>query len=307
MRIIFMGQAPFGGDCLQTLLDQGEEIVGVITIPDKPVQKATNPVKELALEKDLPLLQPARLKEPEALAWVKRLQPDLLVLAFVTDFVPQSMIDLATYGGINYHPSLLPKYRGGSAMNWAIINGETETGVTIHYIDAGVDTGPILLQERVPIAPDDTVKSLYFEKLYPLGVQMVAAAVRLIREGKARPVPQDEKQASFQPVIKEADVQIDWRQNTQKIYNLIRGANPHPGAWTTFRGGKLKIWEARPCQIEGMPGRVAAVREDGSFVIATADGGILVRRVQYGAGGEKIPAGQFVAAAGVGAGETLGI
>ncbi|GEA14503.1 methionyl-tRNA formyltransferase [Moorella sp. E308F] len=307
MRIIFIGQAPFGRDCLQALLDQGEEIAGVLTVPDRPGQKGPNPVKELALQRGLPLLQPARLKEPEALTWVKNLRPDLLVLAFVTDIVPQAMIDLATYGGINYHPSLLPKYRGGSAMNWAIINGETETGVTIHQIDAGIDTGPIILQQKVAIDPDDTVKSLYFEKLYPLGVQMVAEAVRLIREGKASPVPQDERQASFQPVIKEADVQIDWRQSTQKIYNLIRGSNPNPGAWTTFRGGKLKIWEASPYRAYGNPGTIVAIPGEEGFVIATGDGAILVRRVQYGSSSDKVSALQFATSAAIRPGEQVGI
>ncbi|CEP67793.1 Methionyl-tRNA formyltransferase [Moorella glycerini] len=307
MRIIFIGQAPFGRDCLQALLDQGEEIAGVLTVPDRPGQKGPNPVKELAVGSGLPLLQPARLKDPEVLTWVKNLRPDLLVLAFVTDIVPRAMIDMATCGGINYHPSLLPKYRGGSAMNWAIINGETETGVTIHQIDAGIDTGPIILQQKVAIDPDDTVKSLYFEKLYPLGVQMVAEAVRLIREGKASPVPQDETQASFQPVIKEADVRIDWRQNAQKIYNLIRGSNPNPGAWTTFRGEKLKIWEARPCQAQGDPGTIIEIPGEEGFVIATGEGAILARRVQYGSSPDKILAGQFITAAAIQPGEQVGI
>lgn len=305
MRIVFIGQAPFGKDCLKALLDQGEEVVGVLTVPDRPGQKGPNPVKELALERGLPLLQPARLKEPEALKWVENLRPDLLVLAFVTDIVPKAMIDLATHGGINYHPSLLPKYRGGSAMNWAIINGETETGVTIHQIDAGIDTGPIILQRKVAIDPDDTVKSLYFEKLYPLGVQMVAEAVRLIREGKANPVPQDESLASYQPVIKEADVRIDWRQSTQKIYNLIRGSNPSPGAWTTFRGEKLKIWEASPISGCGAPGRIIDVIPEEGFTVATGDGALLVRRVQYGGNMEKIPAGGFVTEAEVVKGEEV--
>ena len=183
MRIIFVGQAPFGKDALDALLQKNEFIAGVITIPDMAGEN--NPVKAFADEKNLPVLQPAKLKDPEAIDWVKNLQPDLLVLAFVTDFVPKKMIDISTHGGINYHPSLLPKYRGGSAMNWAIIRGEKETGVTIHQIDEKVDTGPIILQEKVAIQPDDTLKSLYFKKLYPLGIKMIPEAVRLIREGKA--------------------------------------------------------------------------------------------------------------------------
>lgn len=306
MRIILIGQASFGRDSLQALLDQGEEVVGVITIPDRPDQARPNPVKEMALDRGLPLLQPARLREPEALMWVKKLHPDLLVLAYVTDIVPQAMIDSATSGGINYHPSLLPRYRGGSAINWALIAGETETGVTIHQIDAGIDTGPIILQEKVAIAPHDTVKSLYFEKLYPLGVRLLARAVRLIREGKANPVPQDESLASFQPVIKETDVKINWLQPARQIYNLIRGSNPHPGAWTTWRGEKLKIWEACPWQGRGNPGVILEVNGKEGFVVATGEGAILVRRVQVDSSQEKIPASLLALAGNLLPGDRLG-
>ncbi|MGB9858352.1 MAG: methionyl-tRNA formyltransferase [Moorellaceae bacterium] len=303
MRIVFIGQAPFGRDCLKALVDQGEQIVGVLTIPDKPDQKSPNPVKELASELGIPLLQPPKLKDQEVIRWVADRKPDLLVLAYVTQFVPKEMIELATYGGINFHPSLLPKYRGGSAMNWTIINGETETGVTIHQIDEGVDTGPIVLQEKVPIDPDDSVKTLYFNKIYPLGVKMVAEAVRLIREGKAQPVPQDENQASFQPVIKEEHVGIDWSWPTQKIYNLIRGSDPTPGAWSWFRGEKLKIWEAKPFSGQGTPGEIIAVSEEG-FVIATGDGAILAKRVQYSGTG-KLPAAEWAKGQGLQVGDKL--
>jgi len=307
LRIVFIGQAPFGKDCLETLLNQGENVVGVLTSADKPGQKKPNPVKEFALKAGLPLLQPQRLKDPEAYEWVKGLRPDLLVLAYVTDIVPQSMIDLTTLGGINFHPSLLPKYRGASAMNWAIINGETKTGITIHKIDAGVDTGPIIIQEEVPISPNDTVKSLYFEKIYPLGVKMVAEAVRLIREGKAEPVPQDETQASFQPIIKETDVRIDWQRNSKDIYNLIRGSNPTPGAWTTLREEKLKVWEAKPYDAEGEPGTVLEILGEEGFVVAAGEGAVLVQRVQYGNLRDKIPAGQFVFSYNLKKGEQLGL
>jgi methionyl-tRNA formyltransferase len=304
MRIVFIGQAPFGKDSLAALIQQGENIVGVITIPDLPGQKRPNPVKELAAEQDLPLLQPAKLNHPDAVAWVRELKPDLLVLAFVTEFAPLEMIQSATHGGINYHPSLLPKYRGGSAINWAVISGERETGVTIHQIDAGVDTGPIIIQEKVDITPDDTVKSLYFEKLYPLGIKLIARAVALIREGKARPAPQDESQASFQPVIKESDTVIDWKQPTQKVYDLIRGSNPSPGAATTFNGNPLKIWEARPYPLQGPAGDIIEIVENRGFVVSTADGGILVERVQFGHA--KITAVDFGNTQGIQIGDRLG-
>jgi len=304
MRIVFIGQAPFGKDSLAALIQQGENIVGVITVPDLPGQKRPNPVKELALEQGLPLLQPAKLKHPEAVAWVRKLKPDLLVLAFVTDFAPLEMIRSATHGGVNYHPSLLPQYRGGSAINWAVISGEKETGVTIHQIDAGLDTGPIILQEKVAIAPDDTVKSLYFEKLYPLGIRLIARAAALIREGKARPVPQDESKATFQPVIRESDTVIDWRLSTRQVYDLIRGSNPSPGAVTSFRGQPLKIWEARPYPLQGRPGDIIEIVEDKGFVVSTADGGILVEKVQLG--GTKMAAAGFSKDQGLQTGDRLG-
>ena len=304
MRIVFIGQAPFGRDSLATLIHQGENIVGVITVPDPPGQKRPNPVKELAVEQGLPLLQPVKLKHPDAVAWVRELKPDLLVLAFVTDFAPLEMIRSATHGGINYHPSLLPKYRGGSAINWAVISGERETGVTIHQIDEGVDTGPIVLQEKVAISPDDTVKSLYFEKLYPLGIELIARAVKLIREGNARPIPQDESRASFQPVIKESDTVINWKLTTQRVYDLIRGANPSPGAVTSFNGQPLKIWEAKPYPLQGRAGDIIELVENRGFVVSTADGGILVERVQFEAA--KIDAFDFVKSQRLQTGDRLG-
>lgn len=303
MRIIFIGQAAFGKEALQALVEQGESIAGVITVPDRGGQ--INPIKELTQKNNIPVIQPERLKDPDAVEWVKNLSPDLLVLAFVTQFVPKEMIDMSTRGGINYHPSLLPKYRGGSAINWAIISGETETGVTIHQIDEGVDTGPIILQEKVGIAPDDTVKSLYFKKLYPLGIKMVAKAVRLIREGSANPIPQDNAQASFQPVIKESDTLIDWSQPTQQVYNLIRGSNPSPGAVSSLQGERLKIWEGVPCPALGKPGEVMEILMDEGFVVSTGNGSILVQRVQYKDSG-KISAVDFIKEFSLKIGDRLG-
>ena len=300
MRIILIGQALFGKDALDVLIKQGENIVGVITVSGK----AGQPLMELAENNGFPVLQPKRLKDPGAVEWVRARTPDLLVLAFVTDFVPKEMIETATHGGINYHPSLLPKYRGGSAMNWAIISGEKETGVTIHQIDEGVDTGPIIIQEKVPIDADDTLKNLYFQKLYPLGIKMVADAVRLIREGKASPKIQDHSVGSFQPVIKESDVVIDWELSTRKIHDLIRGSNPAPGAATFFQGEKLKIWEGSLCAGKGNPGEIIDIKPDQGFVISASDGAILAVRVQYKDTG-KISATEFVEKIGLNIGDRL--
>jgi methionyl-tRNA formyltransferase len=297
MRTIVIGQAPFGKDCLQALVNQGENVVGAVTVPDVPGAKRPNPFKELAVEMKLPLLQPRLLKDPEVYEWIKDLSPDLLALVFVTSFVPKEVISLATLGGINYHPSLLPKYRGGNAIPWALICGEKETGVSIHYIDEGVDTGDIVLQESVPIDPDDTTVSLYFNKLYPLGVRLVAEAVRLIREGRAPRIPQDSRLASFQPVLKEKDTVIDWRQTAENIYNLIRGSMPSPGASTTFRGEKMIVLEAQ-LQKEEKPayysnaGEIIDIVPGWGPVVATGKGLLQLKTVQ--AGREKIPAVQWM-------------
>lgn len=294
MRIIFVGQAPFGAETLEKLIDNQETVVGVITTPEQPNQRQPNPVRLCAEKHDLPLLQPKRLKSPEAVTWVKNLAPDLLVLAFVTSFVPGEMIECARHGGINYHPSLLPKYRGGSAINWAVINGEAETGVSVHFIDEGVDTGPILLQEKVAIEPDDTVKSIYFGKLYPMGIRMMAEAVRLIREGKAVAVEQDESRASFQPVITAADTVIDWNRHTDEIYNLIRGANPSPGASTALNGTTCRLFDAAIGEGTGIPGEIIALNND-SITVATGDGAVNILVLQP-VGSKKLPAPEFVEA-----------
>ncbi|MCX7823660.1 MAG: methionyl-tRNA formyltransferase [Syntrophobacterales bacterium] len=285
MRLVIIGQAPFGRECLQALVNQGEEIVGAITVPDVPGAKKPNPFKELALELNIPLIQPKNLKNKELYEWVKDKRPDLLVLVFVTQFVSKEIIDLATYGGINYHPSILPKYRGGSAISWALINGEKETGVTIHYIDEGVDTGDIILQESVPIDFGDTTVTLYYNKLFPLGVRLVSEAVKLIKEGRAPRIPQDPRLATFQPALKPEHTVVDWRQMAVSIYNLVRGSVPIPGAITRLKGKDFAIveasvqdtdiWEKPP----RLPGEVLDVSEDGILVQAGL-GSLLIRKIQ---------------------------
>lgn len=286
MKIVLIGQALFAKDCLESLLQQGEDVVGVITIPDDSKGKPY-PVKNLAREKNIPVCQPPgkspnRLKDRSVIAMVKDLKPDLFVLAFVSDIMPYEVIKMSTYGGINYHPSLLPKYRGGSAINWAIINGEKETGVTVHYIDEGIDTGDIVLQESVVIDPKDTLGSVYFNKLYPLGVQLITQAVKLIREGNAPRILQNESQASYQPMIMEEDVKIDWNQTSETICNLIRGSNPSPGAYSMFRDEKIKIWDGELSKDypEASAGEVVEVMAGKGFTVASGNGSLLIKKLQ---------------------------
>ncbi|MDA8333574.1 MAG: methionyl-tRNA formyltransferase [Peptococcaceae bacterium] len=302
MRVLLIGQDRFGRDCLQNLVGQGEQVVGVITVPEG---KKPNPLQESAVEQGLPLIMPARLKDEGIVEWAAGLGAELAVLAYVTGFVPAGMIRLFPRGAINYHPSLLPGYRGGSAIARAIIAGEKETGVTVHYIDEGVDTGDIILQQSVPISPVDNTVTLYFDKLYPLGLALLSEAVRLIGAGRAPRIPQDERLASFHPVLKEADARIDWRQAAGRIHDLVRGAMPSPGAGTTFRGEKVVIYEAAGPAEGGSgaaPGRIQALGGDG-LLVGTGRGDLLVRKVVWR--GRRVAAPEFAGSSALQVGEAF--
>jgi len=257
MRIVCIGQAAFGEKILQKLTEKGEEVVAVYTPQDTAGKK--NPLKELAIQIGIPVFQPGSMRVPEVYEQYTRLKPDLNVMAFVTSILPESILNYPRMGTIQYHPSLLPKHRGGSAINWAIINGETRTGITIFWPDGGIDTGPILLQKEVEISPHDTVGSLYFEKLFPLGIDALVESIELIKKGKAPRIPQDESQATYEGLCTEKDAIIDWSAPIDRVYNLIRGTNPQPGATTYFHGKTLKIFDAKPIYdiMGGLPGQMA--------------------------------------------------
>ena len=213
MRIVLIGQAAFGEKTLEALLEVGEEMVGVYMPPDTPGRD--NSFKQQAFQLGVPVFQPERMRSPEVYDSYVKLKPDLNVMAFVTDIVPESILNYPKLSTIQYHPSLLPRHRGGSAINWAVINGETRTGLTIFWPDKGIDTGPILLRKEVDILPDDTVGSLYFKKLFPLGIEAIKESVELIRQGKAPRTPQDESRATYEGLCTQAT--IDWNQPVLKI------------------------------------------------------------------------------------------
>ena len=192
MRIVVHGQQAFGKAVLEALLKRGENVVGVYVAPEKPGQKA-DPLKEAALAAKLPVFQPASYRKPEVWEEFKALKPDLQVMAFVTLFVPEEFLNIPTHGSIQYHPSLLPAYRGASAINWPIILGEKETGLSIFWPDNGLDTGDVLLQKKTPLGPKDTLGTVYFDRLFPMGVEAMLESVDLVKAGKAPRIKQDEK------------------------------------------------------------------------------------------------------------------
>ncbi len=293
MRIILNGQQAFGKAVLEALLERGVDVIAVYC-PEDMAHHAADPLKAAADERGLPVHRPASFKTAEAVDTLAALAPDLCVMAFVTRIVPAAFLDVPRLGTIQYHPSLLPRHRGPSAINWPIIQGETRTGLTIFWPDEGLDTGPILLQKEVDITPDDTLGSVYFDKLFPLGIAAILEAVELVKDGTAPRIAQDDSEATYESWCRKGDVEIDWSRPVDEIYNLIRGANPQPGAWTTLDGKTVQIYDAaRIAEAAGTPGEITAITDE-SFAIAAAGGQILVKRVRPD-GGDKIGAAEFAA------------
>jgi methionyl-tRNA formyltransferase len=303
MRIALIGQAAFGEKVLRSLLDAGEEVAVVYMPPDPPSGKG-NAFREAAEAAGVAVRQPARMRDPEVYEEYKTFGADLNVMAFVTDIVPLGILNHPPLGTIQYHPSLLPRHRGASAINWAVINGEPATGLTIFWPDEGLDTGPILLQKEVTIEPDDTIGTVYFNKLFNLGVEAVLESVQLVKQGTAPRVLQDLDQGEYEPICKR--MVIDWSYPIGVVYNVIRGCNPSPGAVTSFRGQEFKVFdcERRPFSGPQTPGTILEIDEHG-FLVLGCGGSIFVKRLQP-AGSGKVAAAEFAASVGLKVGDRLG-
>ena len=294
LRIAVIGQAAFGESVLNALVEKGENIVAVFCPPDREGRRP-DPVKVAAGGHDIAVLQFRRMRNQEAIEAFKALNTDLCVMAFVTDIIPEDILDAPSNGTIQYHPSLLPEHRGPSSINWPIINGEDKTGLTIFWPDKGLDTGPVLLQKETPISADDTLGSVYFDRLFPMGVEAMVEAVGLVREGKASKIVQDESQATYEGWCRAENALIDWDRPVADVYNLIRGTDPSPGAGTTFEGSKLQLFRAsrRDGDTGRPPGEVTEVTGDG-FAVAAEGGSIFVGRVQP-EGSRKVMAPEWIA------------
>ncbi|MBT7943042.1 MAG: methionyl-tRNA formyltransferase [Alphaproteobacteria bacterium] len=303
MRLIVNGQQAFGKACLEAMLERGDDVVAVYCAPDKE-GKPVDPIKEFAVEKGLNLVQPANYTDADVLDEMRALNADLMVMAYMIIFVPEEARDIPSHGSICFHPSMLPKHRGPSSINWPIIGGATKSGLTIFWPDDGLDEGEILLQKEVDIGPDDTLGSVYFDKVFPLGVATVLEAIDLVEAGDPPRIKQDESQATYESWCRKADAEIDWSRPVDEVYNLIRGTNPQPGAWTIIGGNELKIFDCAKVDADGTPGEVIDVAQD-SFTVATASGGIEVKRVRPH-DNKKISAADFIAASGLTKGTRLG-
>jgi methionyl-tRNA formyltransferase len=309
MRVVIIGQQDFGKAVLEAFVARGDDVAAVFCAPEKEGAKA-DPLKVAAQEKGLKVHQLPSLKSPEAVEAMKSLGADIGIMAYVLQFAPQEFVNIPRHGTIQYHPSLLPKYRGPSSINWPIARGDTRTGLTIFRPTDGLDEGPVILQKEAPIGPDDTIGSVYFDRLFPMGVQAMLEAADLVVAGKHREVVQDESQASYEGWFRAAEARINWANHVDFVYNTIRAANPAPGAWTTLNGKKIQVFDARKHTVRtfgAVKGKIGEVSEvtAASFFVTCQGGRIEVLKAKHEEG-KKVGAAELASQFGLAPGTILG-
>jgi methionyl-tRNA formyltransferase len=298
MRIVFMGTPEFAVPSLEALLKSGDPVVGIVTQPDRPKGRgqrlSPSPVKIIAQREQLPLLQPIKMKDAAFMAELSSWQPDVIAVAAFGRILPPAILSLPPRGCINVHGSLLPKYRGAGPIQWAIINGETETGITTMLMDEGMDTGAMLLQKKIAIGPEDTAGSLS-SRLADLGGRLLLETLAQLKAGTLTPRPQDHSQATLAPLLKKEDGAIDWRLSAAMIANRIRGLTPWPGAYTFLKTDRWMISRATAIDENTTlaPGEITAVTKE-AIHVATGKGVLAIHELQP-ANGRRMPAAQYVA------------
>lgn len=309
MKIVFMGTPKLAAGVLEALWEAGHEIRAVVTQPDKPKGRSKalqmSPVKEFALEKGIEVFQPVRIRKPEAVEKLKEFDAEVFVVAAFGQILSQEILDMPQYGCINVHASLLPAYRGSAPIQWCIINGEEKTGVTIMQMDAGIDTGDMLLKRSVAILPSDTAESLS-DKLEKAGGEAIVEALALLEKGELRGTPQNEAESSYVPMIEKSMGRIDFSRTAEEIDRLIRGLYPWPSAFTSYKGKTLKIWEAVPVseEGEGQPGSIERVEKEAVYV-NTGKGILKVTQLQL-EGKKRMQVKEFLLGCRMEKGETFG-
>jgi len=302
MKIAFIGQQDFGKAALEAFAARGDEIAGVFCAPEKPGAKA-DALRAAAEARGLPVFQFKSLRGEDAAQAMRSLGADIGVMAFVLQFVPQALVNIPKHGTIQFHPSLLPRYRGPSSINWPIARGDARTGLSIFRPTDGLDEGPVILQKHCDILPDDTLGEVYFNKLFPLGVAALLEAADLVVAGRHEEQPQDESQASYEGWFQKEESKINWANHVDHIYNLIRASNPAPGAWCELGGKTVHLFDCRKHpvrtfgEVQGVPGQVARITDTSIFI--NAHGGLIeVLRLRE-AEGKKMGAGEYAKAQGL--------
>jgi methionyl-tRNA formyltransferase len=299
MRVVFMGTPEFAATSLKMLIKEKTDLRAVVTQPDRPVGRkrviTPPPVKTLALQYDIPIYQPEKVKKQHFIDALASLEPDIITVVAFGQILPRRILEIPKIGCINVHASLLPKYRGAAPIQWAVIKGEKVTGVTTMWMDEGLDTGDMFLQKSINIRQEWTSLDLFNELSY-LGGALLLETLDHIKSGKLVKNPQDHEKSTYAPMLKKEDGKIDWTKNTKEIHNLIRGTYPWPGAYTISNGSEIKIWKARPHSIgkEPAPGRFMGLIKNEGFLVGTGDGDILVTELQE-AGRKRMKATEYLA------------
>ena len=305
MRVVYMGTPDFAVPSLERLIESGHEIVGVFTQPDKPVgrkQLMTPPaVKVCALAHGLPVFQPAKLRDGSAFEIIRDLAPEVIVVAAYGKIIPKDILDYPRFGCVNVHGSLLPQYRGAAPIQWSVINGDAQTGVTIMQMNEGIDTGDILYQKAIPIAPDDTAESM-FDRLAALGADMLAEALEKLPEGELTPIMQEEALATYAPMLNKEIAVIDWSKTAAQVHDLVRGLYSWPIAQTTLHGKKLKVYRTTACDRGGAAGTVIATDP---LTVACGEGSVILHELQL-EGKKRMDSAAFLIGHPLKTGERLG-
>ena len=309
MKIAIIGQQDFGKAVLEAFLARGDTVAAVFCAPEKEGARP-DVLRVAAQEKGITVHQFKSLRAPEAAQAMKEADVEIGIMAFVLQFAPQEFVHIPRHGTLQYHPSLLPKFRGPSSINWPIIKGETETGLTIFRPSDGLDEGAVVLQKKTPVSADDTLGTVYFDRLFPQGVSAMVEAADLVVAGKHQEIVQDEAQASYEGWCRGAEAKIDWAKPIDHVYNLIRGCNPAPGAWTTHNGKKLHIFDARKlvfrrfADVAGKLGEITDVTAQ-SFKVTAQGGMVEVLKARF-EDGKKLAGGEVAQTGGLQAGSMLG-
>lgn len=308
MKVVYMGTPDFAVGPLEAIIKAGHEVTAVVTQPDKPKgrgkEMAMSPVKECALQYQIPVLTPVKIKAAEAVEELKQYPADIFVVAAFGQILSEEILNMPKYGCINIHASLLPKYRGAAPIQWSIIDGEEETGITIMQMDKGLDTGDILFQKKVAITAEETGESL-FDKLAFTGAEFVVEALERIEKGDVHPIKQEDEKSSYAKMLSKSVGKIDWTQSAVVIERLIRGLNSWPSAYTTYKGKQLKIWSATVETHEaGEPGTVAKVSKDAVY-IRTGEGTLALKEIQL-EGKKRMTTKEFLLGRSFEEGEKLG-
>lgn len=310
MKILFMGTPDFAAVILKKIIEEGHEVIAVITQPDKEKgrgnQVSFTPVKELALEYHLTVLQPVKVREPEFVEKIRGMAPEVIVVAAFGQILPADLLAIPPYGCINIHASLLPKYRGAAPIQYAIINGEKETGITIMYMDVKIDTGDIILQGRIAIRDLETGGSLH-DRLAVLGADLLMEALKKVKDGTAKRIPQVDSEATYVKMIDKDMGKIDFSLPAGQIERLIRGLNPWPSAYTGYEGKILKLWraEVEDCNTIIEPGEVIEIRKD-AIAVMTGEKALIIKELQL-EGRKRLTADAFLRGFPIPVGAKLGL